>query len=111
MPRQARTPAPGVALRLSVTSVREIARYRHAQLSVVRLAGDINAKVTDSASLDELLVSIKSELTKLGLIDLEVVPQGSRTEGGLTVGSRTIEHAWRSRLEPNTLCSIVLVTI
>jgi hypothetical protein len=37
---------------------------------------------------------------KLGpLIDLEAIirePQGSRTEGGLTAGSRTIEHGWRS---------------
>jgi hypothetical protein len=43
----------------------------------VRLAGDINAKM-DSASLDELLESIKSELTRLGpLIGLEVVrPRG-----------------------------------
>jgi hypothetical protein len=40
----------------------------------------------------------KSELHKLGR-DLEVArePQGSRTEGGLTVESRTIEHGWRSR--------------
>ena len=43
----------------------------------VRLAGDINAKM-DSTSLDELLESIKSELTRLGpLIGLEVVrPRG-----------------------------------
>ena len=51
----------------------------------MELAGDINARVTDNASLDELLVKIKDELTKLApLIDLEVVrePQGSRIEGG-----------------------------
>ena len=37
------------------------------------LAGDINAKVTDNASLDELLVKIKAELTKLGpILDLEM---------------------------------------
>jgi hypothetical protein len=43
------------------------------------------------------LVKIKSELVKLGpLIDLEALrePQGSKTEGGLTVESRTIEHGW-----------------
>ena len=34
----------------------KVARYRHAQLSAVRLAGDINATVTDNASLDERLV-------------------------------------------------------
>jgi hypothetical protein len=50
---------------------------------------------TGHASLDELLVKIKSELHKLGpIIDLDVArePQGSRTEGGSTV----IEHGWRS---------------
>ena len=77
----------------------KVGKYRHAQLSAVRLAGDINAKVTDNASLDELLVKIKEELRKLGpLIDLEAIrgPQGSRTEGGPTAGSRTIEHGSRS---------------
>jgi hypothetical protein len=52
-----------------------------------------------NASLDELLESIKSDWTKLGpVIDLEAVrePQGSRTEGGSTVGNRTIEDGWRS---------------
>jgi hypothetical protein len=44
-------------------------------LSAVRLAGDINATVTDNASLDELLAKIKDELRKLGpLIDLEARP-------------------------------------
>ena len=65
----------------------------------MRLAGDVNAKV-DSATLDELLVSIKSELTTLGpLIGLEVVtsPQQARTEGGLTEGSRAIERGSLSR--------------
>ena len=32
-----------------------VARYRHAQLSAVKIAGDINARVADDASLDELL--------------------------------------------------------
>jgi hypothetical protein len=52
---------------------RDVAKYRHAQLSAVRLAGDINTKtVLDGASLDELLVKIKDQLRKLGpLIDLE----------------------------------------
>jgi hypothetical protein len=84
----------------TLAAAEKVARYRHAQLSAVRLAGDINATVTDNASLDELLVKIQDELRKLGpLIDLEAIrePQGSRTEGGLTVESRTIEHGWRSR--------------
>jgi hypothetical protein len=61
----------------------KVARYRHAQLSAIKLAGDINAKVTDGASLDDLLVKIKGELEKLKpilgpIIELEVAgePQG-----------------------------------
>jgi hypothetical protein len=76
----------------------KVARYKHAQLSAVRLAGDINATtLPDNITLDELLVKIKDELRKLGpLIDLEAIrePQESRTQGGLTMGSRT--HGWRS---------------
>ncbi|HWX30378.1 MAG TPA: hypothetical protein VNZ53_23430 [Steroidobacteraceae bacterium] len=82
----------------AVRAAEKVARYRHAQLSAIKLAGDINAKVTDKASLDGLLVKIKAELTKLGpILDLEIVrePQGW-TEGGVTVASRTIEHGWRS---------------
>ena len=48
---------------------------------------------------DELLERIKGELSKLGpILELEIVrePDGSRTEGGLTVGSRTIEYDRRS---------------
>ena len=39
----------------AVAIAKEVAKYRHAQLSAVRLAGDLNATVTDNASLDELL--------------------------------------------------------
>ena len=80
----------------AVRAAEKVARYRHAQLSAIKLAGDINAKVTDSASLDELVAKLKGELHKLApIIDLDVArePQGSRTEGGSTV----IEHGWRSR--------------
>jgi hypothetical protein len=50
----------------------KVARYRHAHLSAIKLAGDINARVADDVSLDELLVKIKEELVKLGpLIDGE----------------------------------------
>ena len=74
----------------------KVAKYRHAQLSAVRLAGDSNATVTDNASLDELLVKIKDELRKLGpIIDLEAIwePRGSRTERGL---SKSVLPAGRS---------------
>jgi hypothetical protein len=85
----------------AVRVAEKVARYRHAQLSAVRLAGDINATgIPDNATLDELIVKIKEELRKLGpLIDLKAIlePEGSRTEGGSTVESRTIEHGWRSR--------------
>jgi hypothetical protein len=85
------------ALMLKVLAAAEkVARYRHAQLSAVRLASDLNAK-PENVNLDELLASIKEEWATLGpLIGLELVPQGSRTEGCLTVGSRRIERDRRS---------------
>ena len=43
----------------ALAAASKVARYRHAQLSAIKLAGDINAKVTDGASLDDLLVKIK----------------------------------------------------
>jgi hypothetical protein len=49
----------------TLAAAEKVARYRHAQLSAVRLAGDINAGNKD-VTLDELLVTIKSELVKLG---------------------------------------------
>jgi hypothetical protein len=63
----------------AVRATEKVARYRHAQLSAIKLAGDINAKVTDSASLDELIAKLKGELHKLAPnIDLDVArePQG-----------------------------------
>ena len=67
----------------ALAAASKVARYRHAQLSAIKLAGDINAKVTDGASLDDLLVKIKGELQKLKpilgpTIELEVAgePQG-----------------------------------
>jgi hypothetical protein len=56
----------------ALAAAEKVARYRHAQLSAVRLAGDINAKNYDDVTLDELLVTIKSEMVKLGpLIGLD----------------------------------------
>jgi hypothetical protein len=77
------------ALMLKVLAAAEkVARYRHAQLSAVRLSGDLNAR-PENVNLEELLASIKAEWTKLGpLIGLELVPQGSR---------RAIEHGSRLR--------------
>ena len=64
----------------ALAAAEKVARYRHAQLSAVRLAGDISGKM-DDVSLDELLITIKQEWAKLSpLIDLDVVeepePQG-----------------------------------
>ena len=76
----------------------KVAAFRHPKLSAVRLAGELNKKPTEG-TLDELLGRIKEQLIKLGpIIDLEIVrePEGSRTEGGLIAGSRTIEHRRRS---------------
>ena len=57
----------------TLAAAEKVARYRHAQLSAVRLAGDISGKM-DDVSLDELLVTVKQEWAKLApLIDLEAV--------------------------------------
>jgi len=52
----------------------KLARYRHAQLSAIKLAGDINAENYNDATLDELLAKIRVELVKLRpLIDLDAI--------------------------------------
>jgi hypothetical protein len=67
----------------ALAAAEKVARYRHAQLSAIKLAGNINANVTDGTSLDDLLLKIKGELEKLKpilgpTIELEVAgePQG-----------------------------------
>ena len=56
----------------ALAAAEKVARYRHAQLSAVRLAGDIKAGNNDDVTLDQLLVTIKSEMVKLGpLIGLD----------------------------------------
>jgi hypothetical protein len=63
-----------------VQVAKKVARYRHAQLSAIKLAGDIKAKVITEGSLDELIAKLQDELRELGpgIIDLEVrrEPQG-----------------------------------
>jgi hypothetical protein len=57
------------------------------QKAAIRLAGDLNAKV-DESTLDELLVSIKAELIKLGpLIDLEAIVEEQRRGTTTTRGA------------------------
>ena len=70
----------------ALAAAEKVARYRHAQLSAVRLAGDISGKM-DEVSLDELLITIKQEWAKLSpLIDLDAVeepePQGNENSHG-----------------------------
>jgi len=57
----------------TLAAAEKVARYKHAQLSSVRLAGDISGNM-DNVTLDELLVTIKQEWAKLApLIDLDAV--------------------------------------
>ena len=74
----------------ALAAAEKVARYRHAQLSAVRLAGDINAKNYDDVTLDELLVTIKSEMVKLGpLIGLDpnqlLLLQGAENRSPVTL--------------------------
>jgi hypothetical protein len=63
----------------------------------MRLSGDLNPR-PENVNLEELLESIRQEWVKLGpLIDMDPgAPQGSRTEGDLTVGRKRIERHQRS---------------
>jgi hypothetical protein len=71
----------------ALAAAEKVARCRHAQLSAIKLAGDINATtVSDDATLDELLVKIREELRKLGpLIDLESIREQQGVENRLPV--------------------------
>src|SRR5262249_32909924 len=78
------------AMMQAASIARDVASYRHAKLSAVRLAGEIKQGPADGKTLDELLERIRGELTKLApILDLEVVrePEGSRTEDGLTLAN------------------------
>jgi hypothetical protein len=81
-----------------LTAAEKVARYRHAQLSAIKLSGDPNPKV-DPSTVEELIAKIREEYKKLGpLIDLDVLrrPQQPPIKGGVTVAG-TIDHGWRSR--------------
>ena len=69
----------------ALAAASKVARYRHAQLSAVKIAGELKSGPADGAPLDELLERIKHQLKKLGpILELEVArePQRSRTQGG-----------------------------
>jgi hypothetical protein len=54
----------------TLAAAEKVARYRHAQLSAMRLSGDLNTR-PENVNLDELLESIRQEWVKLGpLIDM-----------------------------------------
>jgi hypothetical protein len=60
----------------ALTAAEKVARYRHAQLSAVKIAGELKHGPADNASLDELLERIKGELTKLApILQLEVAQE------------------------------------
>ena len=80
--------AVDAAMIQAASIARDVAAYRHAKLSAVRLAGEIKQGPADGATLDELLERIKAELNVLGpILEMEIVrePDGSRAKGGLTV--------------------------
>ena len=62
----------------------KVARYRHAQLAASKLAGDINARKYDNATLNELIAQIKIDLVKLGpLLDLDSIREAQGVENRL----------------------------
>jgi hypothetical protein len=90
----------------TLAAAEKVARYRHAQLSAVRLAGDINAGNNDDVTLDELLATIKSEMVKLGpLIGLDVsqLLQGAENRSPVAVnGSESEAISPLRRRSPGT---------
>ena len=82
--------AVDAAMIQAASIARDVASYRHAKLSAVRLAGEIKQGPADGATLDELLERIKFELNKLGpILNMEVVrePEGSRTKGTVALAN------------------------
>ena len=70
--------AVDAAMENAASWAEKVAAYRYAKLSAIKLAGGPQ-RPSDPATLDELLVRIKTELTKLApILDFEMVrkPQG-----------------------------------
>jgi hypothetical protein len=100
----------------ALAAAEKVARYRHAQLSAVKLAGDINARVADDASLDELLAKIEGELENLKpilgpIIDLEVAREARRSHPravmtrraeGFRAANSAVRPLLTQPLEPST---------
>jgi hypothetical protein len=79
----------------TLAAAEKVARYRYAQLSAMRLSGDLNVR-PENVNVDELLENKAEWITVGPLIGMELVPLGSRTEGSLTVESKRIECDQRS---------------
>jgi hypothetical protein len=59
----------------------KVAPYRHAHLSAIKLADDINAKRYDHATLDELVAKINAGLCKLApLLDIDAIRESQGVE-------------------------------
>jgi MaoC like domain len=64
--------------------VEKVARHRHAQLSTINLAGDVNAKGMEGLSIEEAIELLKFELRKLGpRIDLDAIREQQGVENRL----------------------------
>ena len=62
----------------AVQVAEKLARYRHAQLSAIKLAGDIKAKVITEGSLDELIAKFRTSCASSDLGSLILKWRGSR---------------------------------
>jgi hypothetical protein len=93
------------ALMLKVLAAAEkVARYRHAQLSAMRLSGDLNAR-PENVNLKELLESIRSELVTLGPhigLDVENLLPAAVRKGIIELRNRDRAFAFPGRIESTT---------
>jgi hypothetical protein len=70
----------GAAYMRAVRVAEKVARYRHAQVSAIKLPDDINA---NNLTFDELMARINEALIKLGpLIDLDAIRESHDPENG-----------------------------
>ena len=66
--------AVDAAMEKAATWAEKVAAFRHAKLSAIKLA--MTPRPADPATLDELIMRIKTELAKLApILDFEMVPK------------------------------------
>ena len=83
----------------TLAAAEKVARYRHAQLSAVRLAGDISGKM-DDVSARRATGHDQARVGQAGPADRPgggSSAAGVKNRGGLILGRRRIEHGLRSR--------------